>query len=241
MPFDINGQIYNANSAYSTLDESVIQQGLLLHLNAGVNHSYPGSGGVVYDTSQYSHYGNLNNTTYSTDGSGSIVFNGTNAYGSITNTANLRPTSELTICMWIKATSITSGWNRLFGHDPYTSGGPLIFLESGGTLIRALHYPNGTEVRCNTDYPISTSVWTHAVFTFKTGDAIRSYFNGTASTTASLSSGTFSVNSSDPFLFGTAGASWYNGKISTIRMYNRALSAGEVSINFNAERTRHGV
>lgn len=239
MPFNVGGYTVNSLDGYSSIDSAVIQTGLVLYYNASLNFSYPGTGSVWYDTSTYSNYGNLNNTTYSSAEGGAIVFNGTNSYGSIVNTSELRPSTQLTVCMWLKANAITSGWVRLLGQDPY-SGGYLIFLESGGTLIRALAYPNGTEVRCNTDYPISTTSWTHAVFTFQTGDAIRSYFNGVASTTAGLSAGTFSY-ATNPILFGHIGSSWYNGLIGGIQIYNRALVQEEVTINFNIERTRYGV
>lgn len=215
--------------------------GLVLSLNPGNTKSYPGSGNSMLDLS-----GNNNNATllgnysYTPSTGGSIIFDGTNSYGSIPNSSSLRPSTELTVIMYIKATTNTTGWNRLFGQDPY-AGGYLIFLESGGSLIRALHYPNGTEVRCNTSYPISTTNFTHVVFTFKMGDAIRSYFNGVASTTATLASGTFSYNTTNPFLFGHTGGSWFNGNIGLIQIYNRALSQTEVTKHFTGTRIRFGI
>jgi len=241
MPFDINGTEFNANTAYKALAGSVSQSGLVLHLNAGVNFSYPGTGTLITDVSTQDNYGTLQSATWANTAGGTFNFNGSSGYGTIPNNSSMRPTSELSVCMWVKANTNTAGWNRLFGHDPYTSGGPLIFLETGGSLIRALHFPNGSEVRCNTNYAISLSTWTFVVFTFKMGDAIRSYFNGVADTTVGLAGGSFSVNSSDQFVFGHPGASWFNGSISTLRMYTRPLSQSEITNDFNCERTRHGV
>lgn len=239
MPFNVGGVTLSTLDSNTGIDGAVIQTGLVLYYNAGLNFSYPGSGSVWYDTSIYSNYGNLTNTSYSNDAGGALSFNGSNSFGSIVNTSVLRPPTQLTVCMWLKANAITSGWVRLLGQDPYT-GGYLIFLESGGSLIRALAYPNGSEVRCNTNYSISTTAWTHAVFTFQMGDAIRSYFNGVASTTVALEAGTFSYGT-NPILFGQVGASWYNGLIGEIQIYNRALVQEEVTINFNVERVRYGV
>jgi hypothetical protein len=216
----------------------IVSDGLVLCLDAGNNKSYPSSGTSWNDLSGNNNNGTLTNgPTYTSSFGGSIVFDGTNDYVSVSNTSILRPSTELSIGMWIKANSITVGWVRLFGQDPYT-GGPLVFLENGGSLIRALHYPNGTEVRCNTDYSISTTQYTYVVFTFKTGDAIRSYFNGIANTTVGLSSGTFSYNTSNPYLIGQFGASWFNGNISNVLYYNRVLSASEVLQNYNANKGR---
>jgi hypothetical protein len=220
---------------------NISEDGLVLILDAANVKSYPGSETVWTDLSGNNNNGTLTNgPTFSAGNLGSIVFDGSNDYGSIPNTSSLRPSTELTVSMWIKANSITTGWVRLLGQDPF-SGGYLIFLESGGQLIRALHYPNGSEVRCNTNYSISTSVFTHVTFTFKMGDAIRSYFNGAASTTVGLSAGTFSYNTSNPFLFGHTGESWFNGNIAQIQIYNCALSPQEILQNFNATRSRFGV
>ena len=183
----------------------------------------------------------INGPTYSTNNKGIIVFDGVDDYGSITNASSLRPINELTIELVIKAVTTTAGWNHLFGINPYTSLSPLIFLETGGQLIRALHFVDGVEYRCNTSESISTSVFKHVVFTFKPGDAIRSYFNGAASTTNALPNGTLSYNTSNAFLIGYSGANWPNIQYGLIRMYNKALTQAEVSQNYEATRTRFGL
>lgn len=196
---------------------------------------------TAIDISEYSTNATLyGGTTYHSLNGGIFIFDGVDDYLSIPNVASLRPSTEMTISMWVKAITNTAGWNILFGQSPYT-GGPLIFLETGGSLIRALHYPNGSEVRCNTNYAISTSTFTNVVFTFKTGDAIRSYFNGVANTTVALSAGTFSYNTSNPYLIGYNGGSWFNGQIGQTTVYNRALSAAEVLQNYNATKGRFGL
>ena len=219
----------------------IVTDGLVLALDAADKNSYPGSGTTWTDLSGNGNNGTLvNGVGYNSANGGSLSFDGVNDYGSISNSSSLRPPTELTVSMWAKANSYSAGWNRLFGQNPY-QGGYLIFLETGGQLIRALHYPNGSEVRCNTGYSISTTQFTHITFTFKMGDAIRSYFNGVASTTAALSSGTFSYNTSNPFLFGHIGVNWFNGNIAQVSIYNRALTASEIQQNYNAYKSRFGL
>ncbi len=41
MPFDIGGVILNTNRAYTAIASAVTQSGLVMHLNAGINMSYP--------------------------------------------------------------------------------------------------------------------------------------------------------------------------------------------------------
>lgn len=224
-----------------TYVDNIVTNGLVLHLDAGNINSYPGTGTTWTDLSGNDNDGTLiNGPTFDSSNGGSISFDGSNDYGSITNVSELRPATELTVSMWAKADLYTTGWNRLFGQDSYT-GAYLIFLETGGQQIRALHHPNGSEVRCNTNYTISTTQFTHIVFTFKMGDAIRSYFNGSASTTVGLSAGTFTYNTSNPFLFGHSGASAFDGNIAQILIYNRALTPTEILQNYNADKNRFGL
>lgn len=183
----------------------------------------------------------INGPTSNVSNKGNILFDGVDDYGSITNVSSLRPINELTIELVIKAVTTTAGWNHLFGINPYSSLSPLIFLETGGQLIRALHFVDGVEYRCNTAQSVSTSVFTHVVFTFKPGDAIRSYFNGVASTTTSLPNGTLSYNTSNAFLIGYSGANWPNIQYGLIRMYNKALTTAEITQNYEATRTRFGL
>jgi hypothetical protein len=198
--------------------------------------------GLWYDLSGNANNGTLTNgPTSNVSNKGNILFDGVDDYVSITNVSSLRPINELTIEMVVKAVTTTAGWNHLFGINPYTSYSPLIFLETGGQLIRALHFVDGVEYRCNTNETISTSVFKHVVFTFKPGDAIRSYFNGVASTTTSLPNGTLSYNTSIAFLIGYSGANWPNVQFALVRMYNKSLTQAEVSQNFQATRTRFGL
>lgn len=183
----------------------------------------------------------VNGPTSSYINKGAVYFDGVDDYGSITNASSLRPINELTIELVIKAVTTTAGWNHIFGINPYSSYSPLVFLETGGQLIRALHFVDGVEYRCNTVESISTSVFKHVIFTFKPGDAIRSYFNGVASTTTSLPNGTLSYSTSNNFVIGYSGANWPNIQYGLIRMYNRALTTAEISQNYEATRTRFGI
>jgi len=201
--------------------------------------------GLWYDLSGNANNGTLTGAagspTSNVSNKGNILFDGVDDSVSITNVSSLRPTTELTIEMVVKAVTTTAGWNHLFGINPYTSYSPLIFLETGGQLIRALHFVNGVEYRCNTNETISTSVFKHVVFTFKPGDAIRSYFNGVASTTNALPNGALSYNTSNAFLISYLGANWPNVQFALVRMYNKSLTQAEVSQNYEATKTRFGL
>jgi len=226
--------------------------GTIYYRNPKVEFTNSDTGSSGYSSSSniatwYDISGNGNNGTLTSgptsnvSNKGLITLDGIDDYVSITNSSSLKPTNELTVEMVIRAVTTTAGWNHLYGIYPYTSLGPLIFLETGGQLIRALHFVGGVEYRCNTSETISTSVFKHVVFTFAPGDAIRSYFNGTASTTAALPNGTLSYHASNAFLIAYSGANWPNIQYGSIRVYNRALTQAEISQNYQATKTRFGL
>ena len=218
---------------------NIVTDELKLALDAGSQRSYAGSGTTAYNIINNSSVSLVNGVGFNSANGGFWDFDGTDDYIQIPNTASLEPQNELSIEMFVKAQSIQSGWSILYGKDPYTAG-VLVFLETGGQQIRALHNVGGTEYRCNTPVTISTSAWIHVVFTFKTGDAIRSYFNGVASTVQGLPTGTFSYGNY-PYLVGHQGASWPDIECGIVRSYAKALSATEVTQNFNAQKSRFGL
>ena len=175
----------------------------------------------------------------------SIAFDGINDYVSMSNSSSLRPTNEVSVSFWIRRrfeANNSTGWIKLFGNTSYFNNGYLIFIETGAErYIRALHYVNGTEYRCNTTTPL-TSSYQYVTFTFKTGDAIRSYFNAIPSTSTSLPVGSFNYNTTNNLVIGgIESASYFDGFISSLTIYNRVLSATEIKQNFEATRGRYGI
>jgi hypothetical protein len=210
--------------------EGTYATNLGLDIDASKMTSYPQTANNWYDLSGNGNTGALTNgPTWNSNGW--FTFDGVDDFVQISNAASLRPANELTIEMVVRAVTTTAGWNLLYGQNPYT-GGQLVFLETGGTLIRALHYVNGTEYRCNTNESISTTVFKHVIFTFKTGDAIRSYFNGTPSTVTSLPAGTFTYNVSNPYYLSYFGANIPNIQYNTVKSYNTALTEAQVKQNY---------
>jgi len=68
----------------------IVEDGLVLCLDAGSKRSYPGTGTTWYDTSGNDNHFTLYNTpTFSSDNGGCISFNGTDEYARSTNTIDL--------------------------------------------------------------------------------------------------------------------------------------------------------
>jgi hypothetical protein len=87
---------------------------------------------------------------------------------------------------------------------------------------------------------ITLSRWYNFSIT-KLGTTFTFYSNGTSLGSATNSS--LIPNAATPLRIGTGepGGNYFNGLISNVKIYNRALSATEISSNFSALRSRYGV
>ena len=126
MPFNIGGHIYNGVIADAQDYYNIITRGLVLHLDASSPSSYPGSGTSWSDISNNGHVGTLTNgPTFSTDGGGSIVFDGSNDYVTIPHSSNWSfGTGEFTFDIWVNVAS--------------TSPFAVFYSPKFGFLLRAL-------------------------------------------------------------------------------------------------------
>jgi len=203
----------------------VVQSGLLSHLDAASVSSYPGSGTTWFDIS-----GNGNNATLvgvTKNSAGYMTFSGANNVY-----ANwgypLASGSSYSIDAWVWRNS-TSGAQNIASTDRspfWFNNGPMC----GGVDA------NYT-ISCYSNAPINQ--WMHTAVTFDdAGNVMKVYLNGVqvASSTTSLSfpSQWWTIgahNGNNP-----QGGGWsnLNGRISSIRMYNRALTANEISQNYSA-------
>jgi hypothetical protein len=232
----------------------VVQSGLVLNLDAGASTSYPGSGTTWTDLSGNVNNGTLTNgPTYSSANGGSLVFDGTNDY----LTAGSAPsgTDLFTLSIWVYFNTNISG---NFG-APANYGCVLFSGNSNGTIelyivtnglvagppytITLASYGvanTGTCTISNINMPIQRY---HNIVAVRDGSASQKiYLNGELLTTGnvsnSLTAGTLHIAGapSQPAYSGHL-----NGRIGNVLRYNRALSAAEVSQNFNALRARFGI
>ena len=226
----------------------LVQNGLVLALDAADKNSYKGTGTLWNDLS-----GNVNNGTltngpsFNNSNGGTISFDGTDDYVSITNNSTLRPSTELTIEYIIKGTT-PSGWCPIigYGNGDYTNGNYLCWVESGGALNSLCRINNSgvIEYRQYSGIGISSATLKYMSFTMKIGDSIKSYYNGinTNTPTNLPAGGTFYYGgTSSPYQIVGLGGAWLNGSISFIRLYNRALTASEILQNYNVTKTRFGL
>ena len=223
----------------------IVTDGLVLALDAGNTKSYPGTGTTWYDKSGYSNNGTLiNGPTFNTGSLGSIVFDGVDDYASISGNTTINIPGDYTIEVWVNTDTIstspsvkviTSQWST----DPksmYLGFYPNNFISHYRTLADNTHY-NATFAISSSDF---VNKWNQVVG-ITSGSVLQIWSNGSLKGSASWP-GVASVPNQPLLISGISpGNQPFSGKVASTKIYNRALSAAEVSQNFNALRGRFGI
>ncbi len=208
----------------------IVTSGLVLALDAAERLSYPRTGTTWRDLSGNNNTGTLTNgPTFSAGNQGSIVFDGTNDYVNISSL--ITGNQSFSWGAWINPTA--TGTPVLFGN---VSAGlaMLSYWDSANNKVRVGTYGDD---KLTSGTAILPSTWGYTFWTWN-GTTLVSYTNGIADGTATG----FSFNISN--LYTTIGnavnSQYFNGRISQTLVYNRALSATEISQNYNAVKSRFG-
>jgi len=216
--------------------DRIVTSGLVLALDAGSTKSYPGSGTTWFDRSGNRNNGTLTNgPTFSSANGGSIVFDGGDDYVLTGFTSSV----AFTWNTWFKTDVVSSGYKNIISIK--TPNYILMLMDSGSNNM-GFWTSDGLNGKSLNMGPISTTVWYYASFV-REGNSItngyKTYLNG--SFKGNFNTGTWS--SSDVLVLGgrTDTAQYFDGNIACAQIYNRALSATEVSQNFNATRRRFGL
>ena len=182
------------------------------------------------------------------------TFNGTNQYGRIPSSAGITDFTNVdsyTVEVWFKPssgqpntqTTILEKWNLgNIGRYPYV----FRYTESTGGVYIAVYDGSNNPLASSTGFSVNTWHQVVGVFNFTT-DVMSIYKNGNLSATASLV-GVGNVSNTSPVgiahRISTDGSSaefMYKGSIGIIRIYNSALSASDISKNFEANRGIYGI
>ncbi len=220
----------------------IVTNGLVLNLDAAKVDSYPGTGTTWRDISGNNNNGTLTNgPTFSGIGKqASIIFDGVDDYVASTD-IGLAGNVPITI--------------SFFGNQLTNQSGDVvsIFYGTCGTAYKCigLYYRDSSNyVRFttwqstpgdyNTSFVKDFNVWHHWAVVYS-NNSVLVYRDGIADSNGAQSR-TIDFTSTKLALGGTINcAVRSNTKIGASQVYNRALSAAEVSQNFNALRGRYGI
>jgi hypothetical protein len=238
----------NYEAQKSKFVNTIVQQGLVLNLDAGNPYSYAGAGTTWYDVSGNTNNGTLTNgPTYNADVGGNIVFDGSNDYVAITSAASIKNTSTLSLEGWVFISSAMNYYGGVIGKGTSDTDEEYCLLVH--SVNSKIYMDVGSTGGPYTDatFSFSLNTWYHIIGTHERvagSSTIKIYVNGsllsssTVNPTNAVNDNATNVSVGSRF---NGGTSVWNGKIATARIYTRTLSAAEVLQNYNATKGRFGL
>lgn len=229
----------------------IINNGLVLHLDAANPRSYSGSGTTWNDLSGNGNNGTLiNSVQYVLDNKGAMVFDGTDDYVTISHNANNFINTNYTWSLWVYGRHSTAGGITHnmpdFGYGS-SSWGRLGFREINNVWQWMMYNGSGPDNNIVLDVGQSSNAdWIFlTIVADYSNTQIRGYYNGNFS--SSVNRFTDTSGNSGSLGLGRAGstfAGWnevFLGKTSQFSVYNRALTQLEIKQNFESTRGRYGI
>jgi len=224
----------------------IVTDGLVLHLDAANDKSYPGSGNIWHDLSNNGHNGTLTNFTHIANNKGSIEFNRLTTTCTIDASLDLKQlTCPLTITAW--AYQHTSAARTIFAQYNSTTNYRLTKLLriDGANIIYYYGINNGSfsqvvktgnQLNQWNYYSVTVSGVPTAAY-IQLGynlNYTNQNFRNNLSTTPDLTT-PITVGSN-----GGYGEDW-DGNIANVLVYDRSLSQEELSQNYSATKGRFGL
>jgi hypothetical protein len=207
---------------------------LALYFDGANVRSYAGTGITWRDVSGNNSTAGATGLTYVGTGvSAYLSFNGSFT-GPVTGVAHLQyGTGPRTVMAWVRPSS-ASGWAQVFGWGTGTGNAASGLAISGGgkwaTFQHNTSAYEGTSVTAN--------VWVHVAVT-QASSGIALYFNGQ---TMFSSGNTITVNQGAAYIGGSfQDTEKWNGAISKVMFYNKALTQTEINNYFRGTAINYGV
>ena len=157
--------------------------------------------------------------------------------------------NNFTVEIWFKSDSVANYRNPIDCNfliefpGSYSNLGPRLEQNSSGNLTWIVG--SGSNVYTGIDVVSSgldVSKYHYAAITKSSSTLFTTYYNGSAVTSTNFSNWTGSMlNVNIGRGFSLSGERWFIGKIPSVKIYNRALTATEIQQNFNATRGRFGI
>ncbi len=230
---------------------SIARSGLVAYYDAANVKSYPGAGASWADMTI-----NGNNSTLSgspTFSNGTLYFPAADAGVDVPDVADIR-LSDATFSFWFKLDNIASDHDLLNKGNHNTNEPCLIWFDpvvGGGDLgvgnvncISAMAYDGATQHWISTDSnTIAAETYYNVVVVLEPSSNLLSiYINGIlAKSNTKTYSGIRNINTTFKLCIAGNSINHLVGEMNIFSMYSRALTATEISQNFEATRGRYGI
>jgi hypothetical protein len=219
---------------------SVVTTGLVLSLDAGNPASYPGTGTTWTDTVSSIPFTLNNGPAYSSNNGGYLEFVPASSQwaDSVTSLPDL-PT--WTVEAWHYFTGVTTGSNPCLVTETFVGGALNYTLgyPTGVPNFQAGFYSGGWEVT-PTGYTPAFDAWYQIVGTYD-GTTIKLYVNNALINQTAYTITLISSSAGIRLMNRWDSADYWGGRLGIVRIYDAALTAEQVTQNYNADRSRFGL
>ncbi len=174
-----------------------------------------------------------------------LNFDGVSDYVGIADNSSLQLATALTTSVWFKVNGTCAGGNgRSLLRKDTQSGTRYLWglICETNNKVRANYY-NGASFNATSKITMNNRGWHHAVGTIS-GTTMTLYIDGilqettTITGTQGVPTGEMDIGADPPFTSGSRGE-FLNGSLDDVRIYNRALSAAEVTKLYKLGATTH--
>jgi hypothetical protein len=205
---------------------------------------HEGSGTTAADNSGNVNTGTISGATWTTAGKidFALNFDGVDDVVNTGSGATLDDLREMTISAWIRPNTLGEGsLGRIVQKGAGVAAGFRFLLQANNALSFAVDYTTTDLARATASRVFTFGVWTHVLVTW-TGSAtatnVRIYVNGveTRYGTTQNGAGTRTSDAASSLYIGNEryGTGTFDGSIDDVRVYNRVLSASEITAVYRA-------
>ena len=227
---------------------NVIQDGLVLALDAADRNSYVSGSTTWFDLSGNNNSGTLiNGPTFNNSNGGSIVFDGVDDY---INIPSFTSTSQnMSFSLWFNPASLQAATavNVVFIQSENASTRTIRLYRntnfSENRLAWLMYYENTSlsVVLILPQYTYSLNTWTNTVLTFNDTGNYTTYINGILFNTTQATNFVRWFTPQGLLRIAGTPSGPLNGIISNLNIWEKTLSAEEILQNYNATKTRFGL
>ena len=237
------GLQYHTSAIFPTYIISNATANLLFHLDAGNPASYSGSGSTWNDLAGSGLTTTLyNSPTYSSDNGGYLSFVASSSHYAQTS-ASLSLLTTWTIEVWHYYNGTYASTNPCILTEIFSNNSINFFLGTlnGGTVpdLQVGFFRSGWYVTAP-GYTLPANGWYHLVGTYD-GSNVKLYVNNVLTQTYATSGTPTSSGSGIRFMRRWDQADYWGGRLAIVRIYDTAISNGDVTTNYNANRARFGL
>jgi hypothetical protein len=224
----------------------LIQDGLVLSLDASDRNSYVSGSTTWFDLSGNNYNGSLiNGPTFNTGSGGNIIFDGTNDEVTIgsKNGASFVDTDNMTLSVFLKINNKNvAGVLGRFTPQASDDGWCVWVYLNKIIFFNTNSLGNYDPEFGNTGYSFIDGEWFHFCVTRDSPTKkLKWYINGQLNQEYTTSSNTYKKTNNGISIASLGSSYNMNGNIASTQIYNKALTADAVLQNYNAQKSKFGL